>query len=321
MFNKPKKDIHCVEAGDRLNPAPLLTHTTPGGIILTLQSSTINHEMLWDKCTQGRAATGVTLSVNELIDLIYRNNNICGTISHYGRVCHNRDSVITSSQQDFDTCKRFIKDGHYTPFESVSFDILIENFSRVGLAQLTRYRRVGFNVESQKYNVYKTVPVKLNPDMKSVYHRKLAATTKASGRKRTYELSIADLFELIDSMYHQRDVLNVRNDDMRYILANATATRLRIVFNLREFFFIYKERTGPTASPEIRDLAIGMMILLQRHVDDYGAQLLQYYMAYINHNVTALIAEFSAVLRNKKTNLPLRLQKLENLVKEYQKFV
>ena len=35
MFNKPKKDIHCVEAGDRLNPAPLLTHTTPGGIRLT----------------------------------------------------------------------------------------------------------------------------------------------------------------------------------------------------------------------------------------------------------------------------------------------
>lgn len=317
MFNKKRKDIHCIEAGENNNPAPLLTHATPGGIVLTLQSSTVSHEMLWEKVNQARTP----LSTKDLINTVFNNNNICGTIAHYGRVCHRRDGVATTADQDFNTCVRFIKDNHYTPFESVSFDVLIENFSRVGLAQLTRYRRVGFNVESQKFNVYQKLPVKLNPEMKAVQHRKLTTSTKAAGRKRTYELSIAELFELIEGMYNQRDKLNVKNDDIRYILPNATATRLRIVFNLREFFFIYKERTGSTASPEIRDLAHGMMTLLQNHVDEYGAALLRYYASFCNHTMQSLVAEVSAILRNKKTNLATRLAKIEGYIRSYQGFV
>lgn len=144
--------------------------------------------------------------------------------------------------------KQIVNHGHTSTLEHISFTFAIEGISRALLAQLTRHR-VGFSysVQSQRY-------VKLSSDSKHGDFDYITPPSVASDEsaKYTFELGM----KAAQETYNVLVKLGVPAEDARYVLPNATETRLTLTVNLRAFMDFYSKRNeGTHAQWEIAKLA------------------------------------------------------------------
>ena len=136
---------------------------------------------------------------------------------------------------------------HYSVAEHANFTFLIEDVSRVLLAQLTRHRIASFSVQSQRYCGVK--PVWIVPP---------------SVKKAGYE----DAFNLIcDSSYRMMQEMighGVPAEDARYLIPQGVTCRLMMTMNVRELIHFFNLRCCTRAQWEIRELAWAMLKHCQR---------------------------------------------------------
>ncbi|NLV17308.1 MAG: FAD-dependent thymidylate synthase [Syntrophomonadaceae bacterium] len=133
--------------------------------------------------------------------------------------------------------------GHLSPTEHTAFTFGVEGISRACSHQLVRHRIASYSQKSQRYtdeaNFGYIVPPSIasNPEALEVFDREI---------------------QLLQESY-QRLAMIVPREDARYILPNATETKLVITFNARSLFNFFSQRLCLRAQWEIRELAEQML--------------------------------------------------------------
>ena len=136
--------------------------------------------------------------------------------------------------------------GHESPIEHASYTFAVEGVSRALLAQLTRHRIASYSVQSQRY-VNKS-------DFDYVVPPSIAADSEA-----------AEMFDkcmgMLDTYYAYFTAVGIPAEDARFVLPNASDTRIIFTMNARSLHNFFKLRCCNRAQWEIRAMADEMLRL------------------------------------------------------------
>jgi thymidylate synthase (FAD) len=140
--------------------------------------------------------------------------------------------------------------GHHSVLEHVSFTFAIEGISRVTTHQLVRHRIASFSQQSQRYVSHKEHFASIMPDT-------IAGNAKA-------QQIFADMTETVHRAYGRLIELGIPAEDARYILPNATETKIIMTMNARELLHYFALRCCERAQWEIRAMSNEMLRLVKR---------------------------------------------------------
>ncbi len=161
-------------------------------------------------------------------------------IEHAGRVCYRSDK--RGDPAAFIQAR--IREGHESIIEHASATFEISGISRACSHQLVRHRLANYSQESQRY-VDLSEPELIVPpavhdsaEPAEIWNRAMQQIAKA---------------------YRELRALGIRKEDARFLLPNATATRIVVTMNFRELMHFFHVRINPAAQWEIRELAIKML--------------------------------------------------------------
>ncbi|NLE75877.1 MAG: FAD-dependent thymidylate synthase [Chloroflexi bacterium] len=163
-------------------------------------------------------------------------------LEHAGRVCYR--SAARGKAERF--LRSRIAEGHESIIEHASLTFEISGISRACSHQLVRHRLASYSQESQRY-------VEMS-DAQWVVPPRVAADSAAMV---IWEAAIAD----VQRAYRDLRDLGIPREDARYLLPNATQTRLVVTMNFRELRHVFRLRISRQAQWEIRDLALAMLRL------------------------------------------------------------
>ena len=166
------------------------------------------------------------------------------------RLCYSNKADIDTIAEGFtpEEIEKFvsglIETGHKSTLEHVSFTFGIEGISRVVSHELVRHRLASFSQRSQRYCA--------EGECNFIYPNGYKVTEKAED---IFESSVAN------SRDEYKDLLGqgVTKEIARYVLPNATETRIIVTMNARELLHFFALRTCQRAQPEMRDMASAML--------------------------------------------------------------
>jgi thymidylate synthase (FAD) len=137
-----------------------------------------------------------------------------------------------------------IKRGHTSVLEHANFTFAIEGISRACSHQLVRHRIASYSQQSQRFVDFEgfsyVIPpeIKNKPEMKKVFK---------------------DEIENLHKIYITLRKSGISKEDARFILPNASTTKLILTMNARSLLNFFKLRTCNRAQWEIRILAREML--------------------------------------------------------------
>ncbi|MCL4426292.1 MAG: FAD-dependent thymidylate synthase [Firmicutes bacterium] len=134
--------------------------------------------------------------------------------------------------------------GHLSPFEHASITFGIEGVSRVMLNQLVRHRIASFTQKSQRYVKERDFDFILPPSIEE--------------RSEARAIFLEEM-ERIQEAYNRLLALGIHQEDARYLLPNATESKIVFTTNFRELLHILELRTCQRAQWEIRRLAYKLL--------------------------------------------------------------
>lgn len=142
--------------------------------------------------------------------------------------------------------KIVFKSGHHSVFEHPSFTFGIDGISRACSHQIVRHRIASYSQQSQRYVKYDDPNYIVPPDIEGTEKEQIFES-RISGAAEGYK-------ELMDQGF--------KPEDARYLLPNATETKMVATFNARSLFNFITLRTCERAQWEIRILAEEMLKLV-----------------------------------------------------------
>lgn len=169
-----------------------------------------------------------------------------------GRLCYSAVGIeelkekLTQDKIE-DILKRIIKSGHLSVLEHASFSFGVEGVSRALLAQLTRHRIASFSVQSQRY-------VKFKNGVDFVVPPSIAKNEELLKKYNEF-------LKLSEQYYKDFLEAGILAEDARYVLPNASSTKIVITMNARELRHFFALRCCNRAQWEIRDMACRMLKL------------------------------------------------------------
>jgi len=161
-------------------------------------------------------------------------------LEHAGRTCYRSESRGDPAR--FLTAR--VREGHESLIEHASVTFEISGISRACSHQLVRHRIASYSQESQRY-VDMADPAFVVPPS-------VAGNPEASTLWQTLMDQVADTYNRLRKQ-------GVRKEDARFVLPNATATRIIVTMNFRSLRHFFSVRCDRAAQWEIRDLAREML--------------------------------------------------------------
>lgn len=163
-----------------------------------------------------------------------------------------KERVETNDQRAY--VARVMERGHLSVTEHASFTFAVEGVSRALLAQLTRHRVASFSVQSQRY-----------VSMADGFDYVIPPSISALGEEQEFIRQM----ETMHAWYRQwQEKLGgageSANEDARFVLPNAAATRLVVTMNARELMHFFSLRCCERAQWEIREMAWQMLALCRQ---------------------------------------------------------
>jgi thymidylate synthase (FAD) len=140
--------------------------------------------------------------------------------------------------------------GHHSVLEHASFTFGIEGISRVTTHQLVRHRIASFSQQSQRYVSHKEDFTSIMPDT-------IAENPDA-------RQIFAFMSETVHKAYAQLVEMGIPPEDARYILPNATETKIIMTMNARELLHFFTLRCCQRAQWEIRQMSVEMLRLVKK---------------------------------------------------------
>ncbi|HDN50810.1 MAG TPA: FAD-dependent thymidylate synthase, partial [Thermoplasmatales archaeon] len=165
-------------------------------------------------------------------------------------------ALLTHENSDFDSLKRrnaeqlkkilraVIDMGHESVVEHASFTFAISGVSRALTHQLVRHRIASYSQQSQRY---------IEQDM----HYVIPPSIKRQFARRYREI-MEEVWQLYDELKQ-----HVPIEDARYVLPNATCSRILVTMNARSLLNFFELRCCLHAQWEIRMLAWKMLKLVR----------------------------------------------------------
>ena len=163
-----------------------------------------------------------------------------GLLEHAGRICYRSEAAGHPGR----FLKARIREGHESLIEHASITFEISGVSRACTHQLVRHRIASYSQESQRYvgmaEPEFVVPpaVAANPEAMAVW---------------------AEHTDQVVRAYRKLREAGIRKEDARFLLPNATATRIIVTMNLRSLRHFFEVRCDKAAQWEIRELALEML--------------------------------------------------------------
>ena len=177
-----------------------------------------------------------------------------------GKLCYSpaslddlQERIETHDQSKY--LKKLTDMGHLSPIEHASFTFGIEGVSRSLLAQITRHRIASFSVQSQRY-------VALGDDENGfdyVVPPRIAALGEEA--EAEYHAQMAQMNAWYQAWRKRLGTGEASNEDARFVLPNAAATRMLVTMNARELLHFLSLRCCNRAQWEIRSFAWQMLAL------------------------------------------------------------
>lgn len=189
------------------------------------------------------------------VKLISHTDNPERTIAAAVRLCYSASDIDQIMEKIDDReagrlIRKVLKLGHFSTLEHASFTFAIEGISRACSHQLVRHRIASFSQQSQRYVKMRdgnfSVPnsVVQNPDASEKFRQALSK---------------------IQDTYDELLTLGIQAEDARYILPNASETKLIMSINARSLLNFFELRLCVRAQSEIRQMA-GLMLAEVRTV-------------------------------------------------------
>ena len=161
-------------------------------------------------------------------------------IEHAGRVCYR------STGESARFIEKRIAAGHESIIEHAVATFEISGISRACSHQLVRHRIASFSQESQRY---------VEPYFEVIVPPSIANT---EGAAEIWAAALA----MTNHAYDKLREMGIPKEDARFLLPNATATRLVVTMNFRELRHFFKVRLAPAAQWEIRNVAAEMLRIM-----------------------------------------------------------
>ena len=171
------------------------------------------------------------------------------TIAMSARLCYSPIGAAQleekmTDEQAAQLVRKLVSMGHFSTLEHVTFTFAIEGVSRVLTHQLVRHRIASYSQQSQRY-------VKEH-NFETIMPPSIATRPEAKAKFSKLMLEIQDMYnEFVD--------MGVLAEDARYILPNATETKIVCTFNVRSLMNFFSLRCCTRAQWEIRQLAEKML--------------------------------------------------------------
>jgi thymidylate synthase (FAD) len=163
-------------------------------------------------------------------------------LEHAGRVCYRSEKRGEAGN----FLQARIREGHESIIEHASLTFEISGISRACSHQLVRHRIASYSQESQRYvdlsdpELVIPLSVAQNPEAVRIWN---------------------DLVKRMRDAYQSLRRLGIKKEDSRFLLPNATATRIVVTMNFRELLHFFRIRCDRAAQWEIRALAKEMLKL------------------------------------------------------------
>ena len=188
------------------------------------------------------------------VKLISMPENILDTRYTACRTCYSADGAVeiysnitADKEKKLSLIKRVISSGHYSTIEHIQVTFAINNISRAATHQLVRHRHMSFSQKSQRYvkesefDYIIPFSIQKNPDLLNKFEKLMSEISK------TYK-------EFIEA--------DIKKEDARAILPNATSSSMVASLNLRELIHLANLRLCTRAQLEIRTLVKKMCELV-----------------------------------------------------------
>ena len=170
------------------------------------------------------------------------------------RLCYSKFNA-TKAFAEFDQkeIKRqlgiILANGHFSVLEHASFTFAIEGISRACSHQLVRHRIASFSQQSQRF-------VKLK-EIEFIIPEKIRNNERA--------LDVYDnALETCRGAYQELVEIGIPAEDARYVLPNASPTKIVVTMNARSLVNFFELRCCLSAQWEIRQLAEEMLRLVRQ---------------------------------------------------------
>ena len=139
--------------------------------------------------------------------------------------------------------RRVLSMGHASVLEHVTLTYGVEGISRAASHQLVRHRIASYSQQSQRYVAAEfgfVVPPTIggSRSLAQAFRRHMAASSR---------------------LYRKLMEAGVPAEDARFVLPNATQTRILVTMNARELHHFFSLRTCRRAQWEIREMAMRML--------------------------------------------------------------
>ncbi len=158
----------------------------------------------------------------------------------------NVDGLFKENEEELKKILRIVIDmGHTSVVEHAYFTFAIEGVSRALTHQLVRHRIASYSQQSQRY-------------VKQEKEYVIPPSIKGELRKK-YEEMIEKIWELYDELKKEVPI-----EDARYILPNATCSKIIVSMNARSLLNFFELRCCLHAQWEIRKLAWKMLKLVRQ---------------------------------------------------------
>lgn len=166
-------------------------------------------------------------------------------------------AICTNSSNPERSMGNAMDGGHFSVLEHANFTFEIEDVSRALLAQLTRHRIASYSVASQRY---------IRQDTDECFPYVVPLKIRELGE---YAINTFDhQMRVINGWYKEwRDAIREAggsqreaNEDARFVLPMAAATKLGMTMNARELMHFFELRCCNCAQWEIRELAWRMLL-------------------------------------------------------------
>ena len=172
-----------------------------------------------------------------------------------GRLCYSFSGIDEISEKFTkekikELLGKIISSGHHSVLEHASFTFGVEGVSRALLAQLTRHRIASFSVQSQRYVKFKNGVEFVTP----------GTIKKDKNLLKKYE----EFLKNTEKLYKEYLDAGIPAEDARYILPNASSTKIIITMNARELRHFFALRCCSRAQWEIREMACRMLNLVKK---------------------------------------------------------
>lgn len=189
------------------------------------------------------------------IELLHHTPDPEQTIALAARLCYSpvgieelREKISSGDIRQF--IDKIMSLGHHSVLEHASFTFGVEGISRVTSHQLVRHRLASYSQQSQRY-------VSHVERFDAVMPPSIAAHEEA---KRIFDFTVG----VVHQAYSRLVEMGVQPEDARYLLPNATETKVIITMNARELLHFFRLRCCERAQWEIRDMAVGMLKLAKQ---------------------------------------------------------